>query len=348
MTMTVGEVKQALISLLPPRLVEWMDFEEGGDFDLWYEAMAEELLADGVEQVEALTPEMSPWTSTATGIAAWEAALGLSQTRTAVAGSIEQRRAQVISHLRARGTPTKALIRRVVAPLLGYSDPSQLEIIECDRSALTTLHTYTNSDGAVMATDTSESQTVTVLDDPAVSKGGIQLSITVITTRPEDLRVVVFGPSTSGDYPDAVVDFPVGTMRGGGDNGVDPVTYVLRSPDAAGCDIFGEWRMQLTTGTDVGCELVEWSLFVEAVGRPSTGTGEGRGAEVFLWGAYADPALVGGNGTDPDYAAALAAIKRITPAHCVGHLICRTDGIPRSAGNGRRLLPGQFIPHYAP
>jgi len=58
-------------------------------------------------------------------------------------GTLEARRRAVISRLREYGPPTIPMIQSVLAPLFDYSDPADVVVLECDRAALRTAHTYT-------------------------------------------------------------------------------------------------------------------------------------------------------------------------------------------------------------
>jgi len=168
-------LRDELIAGFPPgNPIDWNDPE---GFGPEIEAIACALQDGGQDVLDQLRAELSPLTCSAAGVALWEQSLGLSQSRIAFAGTLNQRRAQVISKIRESGTPTLDAVRTVLNAYLQYADPSQIVILEANRPALRRLHTYLWSGAKTL----SVPATITwdVLDDAKVSPSGAQVDLSL-------------------------------------------------------------------------------------------------------------------------------------------------------------------------
>lgn len=275
-----------------------------------------------------LRVELMPSTSVAK-LPDWERALGLPATRRPP-DTTAGRQAAVVSKWREQGSYSLPEIRAILGPLFGYADPTVLQIIETDRSALRDLHTYANLTGIVAGAPVSVTQSVFVDDDAVVSRGGARITFT---------NLVV------GDFTDLTVRLtsPNGTIAtwtaAGAFSSAQPTPIVLRTLAHAGTPVRGSWSLQLST-TLAAVTLTSWSLFVEGARLDSAGY-DGRGAEQYYWGAYANPALEGA-AAPTDHDAGLRAIERIKPAHTRGAVLTTLAPQPGA------LIPSQFIPRQNP
>lgn len=126
-----AELKNTLLSSLPPGVSEQL----APDVVEHFGAVAA-TMQHGLDAVDLLAVNASPLTAGSERLRDWERYLGIADTRTALWGTLDARRAAVVSRLREYGTPTSAMIRAVLAPLLGYSDSSTLTLLEPSRSSI--------------------------------------------------------------------------------------------------------------------------------------------------------------------------------------------------------------------
>lgn len=313
--LTTDQAKAFLLSLLPPGFTRWFDFSDGSFGDLILEGAAEQFaltISAGAFEVGA---NSNPMTLMVTGLAAWEAALGLAATSIALGGDYAERLAQIISRLREVGACTVPNIRAVVQPFLQYDDPDEIEVVQCNRAALRTEHTRIDGTGIHIAGGGTVTQTQMVRDDAKVSKGGVQ--------------VLLFGWNATGGYDDITITLtgPDATAKewtGGAPliSGSDPL--YLYAPEFAGKDIFGEWELEVVKVAN-NLDSNDWELFVEGIGRDSTGR-DGLGAAIFEYGVFVDPTKTGASAI-LDYDAIERAMARFRPGHTVGRVILGSSSV---------------------
>lgn len=314
---TVADVKALLVGLLPPgidRLISLADGDGGtGDY---LGAIAEALKAYGTDLVDDVRANVNP--ATVTGkIPDWEGALGLDGSNTAQFGTDAERRAAIVSRLREWGASTLQNVRAAVAPLFQYSDPSQIQIIECQRDELTTEHTYPLTPGTIAAS-TSTDFPVVVPDQGLVSKGGVRIQVNITAPELADIGISLVDPSGTVTQVAAV-----GTLGSGMTTSQQFDFWI----DKSGVDIGGTWKVRIqndnaATGT---VNAVESSLFLEGIGRPvEFSEPQGLGAAIFTFAVVFDPAK--SSIPAPDWQACATALRRVTPAHCVGYIARTMDG----------------------
>ena len=309
----------ALLGAFPPGVPERM--AEGPGSPLAHLGALGEALAASLTCLDELADSATPLTASSGRLLEWERLLGLPVGR----GTLSARRAAVISRLRARGAPTLAMVRGVLAPLLD-AEPSSIVILEADRDALRDLHSYAwvGSAGFGLVAATFKFR---VLDDARVSGSGAQLDLTL--DHP-DLSTVTVALTA----PDGTTKTRTGIGRGAVAGDVVRVYFKDLAGAAAGGVTGGYW---VVTIYDIGLSgtVTAAALFVEGFVRDSTRR-DGLGAAAFSWAAVADPAVCG-PGADLD--AARAALSRISYAARPGSLV-----EPNSSFGDVAALPGEAIP----
>lgn len=326
---TLEQVRQAFKTAFPPGADDLYDWDNP-DTDIYKLTVAAATILKyyGFDYADFLRSEFQPLT-TVVKLADWESAYGVSTTAQSVTAV---RQNAVIAKLRESGGSTRDNIRLAVEPNLGYlgSNIGTLQIVECDRTALTALHTYSNATGAAILAAGNTSQSVTVPDDGLVSIAGVKLTVTLTSTAVDNISFVLNGPG-SGGLP-ASVTWPAGALGKGSVTSQQFTLYDIVSSPAK--NITGAWTLQITAGS-ANVTLVSWSLFVEGIGLDSSGH-DGLGSAIFDWGAYADPA----KNINADFLAARNSINKISPAHTVGHLLLTISAIPDNS----TTLPGACYP----
>jgi uncharacterized protein YmfQ (DUF2313 family) len=306
---TQADVKRLLISLFPDGSADLYALDNTDLIGGWINSLAGALKDCGADRLEALIRELNPATISE-NIAAWEAATGLSQTPIALYGSTEQRKNAVLTVLRMRGSFSLDDMRAILQPYFLYADPTQIEILEPNRTAQRTAHTYA---GVALGPAPAVFGSVSVADDPRVSPAGATLYFTISTTRLDGLTVTISGPG--GNIGQRVPGF-FDTEQ----TIVVNQAYKVSFPEFAGKAIRGTWRVEFFNSALVNVTISAWALFVEGLGMNYTGTppapnGQGLGAALFQFVAVADPAKLG-TGYDLDGAA--RALTRWKPAHTQG------------------------------
>ena len=327
---TIEQVRTGLKSLFPPGADLLYDWDNTSDpSELWKltTGIATWLQQYGFAFIDLIRQEVNPLTLIAK-LPDWEGVLGITQnTASAVNKWIATRQAAVLSKMRESGATTIGALRAVLEPLLGYSGGNlgTLVVYECNRAGLTAAHTYANTTGASIGSNSNTSQTVYVSDDGGVSAAGVQLQVTVTSTNPEQLSFVLTGPtSTQGQTAgtgQASVTWAAGILPVG--SVTSTTFYLYEHATSAGKYITGNWTLQINTGA-AACTLVSWSLFTEGgFARDAYGS-SGLGADVFTFAIYAD----GNKTVNPDLTAASKAITRMEPGYSQGVLIQNASANP--------------------
>jgi len=336
---TTDAVRRLIVSLLPPGAADLYDLDNS-DADVYrlLDGIATFIRANVSDLLDVLRDEVNPATAT-DKIADWETALGLTQTALAQQGAsaITLRRQQVVARLREFGASSIPNIRAALQPLMQYGPAATIEIVECDRSALSTEHTYTFGTGAIPAGGTL-SKSVVVPDDAMVSLSGVTLNITLTHPVPTDLTINVTAPDATG-FVYTLADYHI-------DSSASATAYVLRKPDATGTtSIAGTWSLLISDGGIDGGTLDACTVTVEGIGRDSL-RNDGLGAAQFDWGVIVDETKVD-SAVSPwtmDYGAIDAVIQRWNPAHCIGNVIRVYDGSDEAIPDDATEIPTNAIP----
>ena len=313
---------EALLGAFPPGVPERL--AEGPGSPLAHLGAIGETLAASLGALDELADSATPLTASAGRLLDWERLFNLPVGR----GTLPARRAGVVSRLRARGAPTLAMVRGVLAPLLD-AEPASIVILEADRAALRELHTYewAGSLGFGLVAATFK---IRVNDDARVSGSGAQLDLTLTHDDVATITVQLTAP-------DGTTKTRSGIGRGAAAGDTVRVYFKDLAGAAAGGPLGGTWTVSIY---DMGLSgiVTAASLFVEGFGRDSTRR-DGLGAAIFDWAAVADPAVMG-PGADLD--AARAALARISYAARPGSLVEPTFG--DVAALPGEALPGATVP----
>lgn len=324
MALNVRDVMAVIRQLAPPgRMYDWFT-TTAKIYKLIY-ATAEFFKTYGFDLVDTLRNELYPPTMT-NNLDKFEGALGISETLVARYGTTAQRRNAVLAKMRESGGLTKRNVQAIVGAILGYADNAALEVIECDRSGLRLKHSYARGEDVSLASGSTTDIDLSVrYDGGVVSAAGAQLELYFDTNDLSTFSVTLTGPD--------------GTAKTW-NRGWSASPLVLFAKEFAGAAIKGRWRISITQTSGSTRTLQSASaLFVEGVAKDQATAGA-----VFHWGAYADPALVGGSGVPEDLPTAQRAVRRIRHAHHEANLILSKAAYPSVTSGLNALIPGRFVP----
>lgn len=323
-----AELKNTLLSSLPPGVSDQL----APDVVEHFGAVAS-TMQHGVDVVDTLAINASPLIAGSERLRDWERYLGTADTRTALWGTLDARRAAVISRLREYGTPTSAMIRAVLAPLLGYSDSSTLTLLEPSRTSIRTTNEYLGSLGNASMSLVSPGIWIFWVSDGGRCAGVPVLDVTITTT--DDNTATAIGLQGPSGQLYMVYDKLRGTAA--------TQTYRVYFPAAvAETSVMGRWRAfvylsGVNTGTFDGARL-----FVEGVDRSG-----GKASGLYEWAAVFEPTKSSGS---PDFPAALAAAGRLGLATRRGGIVHIADaGVGLAAGDygmipSDNAVPSEFVP----
>lgn len=321
--LTLDEVQDRIIASLPRDVDKVYDLTPTGDYYKYFRAMAMLLKVYGFDLIDTVRLEIVPYLSRYK-LPDWERIFGLATSFVAKRGTIPQRQAQVLGSWRgaAGQGSTFEIVRATLAPLLGYENAADLQVIETSQSLLRTQHSLNGIEVTAPTGGTTSGTILVTNDGGIVSQAGIRL------------------------MPDQTV-------------GTYPVTYTLTAPDGvttkswtlaerneylygkefAGADVYGAWTFSVTNNTG-GTVIVDGQLFVEGIG-----VGQETGGAIFHWGIYADPALMGVV-TPANLTATRNAISKLTFDHCFsdGSLIQSTAPYPDTDSGAHASIPDECIP----
>jgi uncharacterized protein YmfQ (DUF2313 family) len=260
----------------------------------------------------------------------WERALNLvpGTQNVGTNRTIPQRRQAIVGKLRESGASTLANIRAAVAPVLGYSDPSTLQVLETNRAALTAKHTYNDGNATLSVTSGNTVTRLINVADAGFPAGGVQLVLNLTNNVSSSWKVILTAPNGSTNYTWQGFSF--------GFNAGDD-TYLYAPSTFAAADIYGTWTVAVK---NVSGSTQAWSsanLFVEGL------TNGGTGADIYYWGIYVDPSLA----NSPDFAAAKASMLRVNPAHAAFFIITDIGNggpYPDTVSGPHEAIPNQCLP----
>ncbi len=307
--MTQEEVKRLLISLLPEGSEDLYALGNGDVIGGILNSLGGSLKDTITDRYDALVRNLNPSTMDE-ATPDWEAATGLSNAPIAIYGTANQRKQAVLAALRTRGAFSLDDIRAILQPYFLYVDSSQIPLIEPDRAALKTAHTYA---GSALGPSPLCRGSVTVLDDPRVSPAGAIANFTITTARLDAVIVTLQAPDGRfGQRPEFYLDTEQTT--------VTAQTYRVCFPELRGAAIKGAWTLELVSAAGVNITVSAWSVYVEGLGFSYAGTppvpvSQGLGAAMFDFVAVADPTKLG---TGYDLDGAQRSLTRWKPAHTQG------------------------------
>ena len=188
---TAQDITDELIAGMPEGFTDLFDMADPDGPGPLFTALGEALATCAIDRLDDLRDQLVPTTCSSATLADWEAALALAESRLARAGTVGQRRAQVIARLREWGAPTLDLIRRVVYSYLGYTSPADVVIRESDRDALRGLHTYRWTGARTIGPAEID---LAVADGGTVGPGGASVDICCSTDELASFAVTLFAP----------------------------------------------------------------------------------------------------------------------------------------------------------
>mgnify|MGYP001013479294 FL=1 len=275
-SLTKQDVRDELASAFPPGLEAVVNVD-GGIFGGLIDHDAEVIADTVITSVDQLSLDSCPLTCGADRLVEWESNLSLSATKTALTGTQDQRRNQVISRLRLRGAMTLAKIRAVVAPCLDMA-AADVEVIEPDAAEQRSLHTYQQGSlgGGSFTVVVIQTVDFWVNDDGPVSPAGAQVDVQVTCADLSKLIGRLYAPD--GTY----VTLPSGRF---GRGAAVAQTVRLHFPTIRAPRVMGKWSLSVWSEVGTGSVDDAW-LFVEGTGRSSS-------LAKFEYGVVVDSALVG-------------------------------------------------------
>lgn len=322
------ETRESLLASLPPGVSAQL----APDVVAHFGAVAA-TMQHGLDAVDLLAVNASPLTAGSERLRDWERYLGISDTRTALFGTVDARRAAVISRLREYGTPTAEMIRAVLAPLLGYSDSSTLTLLEPSRTSIRSTNEYLGTVGNATMSMVSPGIWIFWVSDGGRCAGVPVLDVTITTTSDNaDTAIGLQAPSGQ-----LYVAFS--KIRGTATS----QTYRVYFPEAAAeSSVMGRWRAFVyLSGVNTGT-FDAARLFAEGVARDG-----GKAGGVFEWAAVYEPTKSSGS---PDFPAALAAAGRLGLATRRGGIIHIADAaVGLAVGDysmvpSDNAVPSEFVP----
>jgi subtilisin-like proprotein convertase family protein len=309
---TADDALDLLIQLLPRGASKLYGlWQKSGDPYNFYAGIADALKAFCYDYLALLRAEINPQTATYK-LGDFEAALGIAGTHTSLFGTPAARRAAIISKFREQGAFTVSNLRGILGPLLGYADPTQLKIVEADRAALTTAHTYAGPTFTVANVANNQTSQVFVKDDGGCSDAGAALTINVTCANPAQLQITLTTSNQgAGENGQMSVTWPRGALPATA-SGQSITLYTRQIADIFGAKITGWWT--LNVDNSVGHQSItvnSWSVFVEGGSTRDVAGNSGRGMAMHEWSAVFETAK---STSTPDFLAATLALARISPA----------------------------------
>jgi len=325
-----AQVRQLLLSGMPPGSDDLWDFRSGTVVGRLFTALAAGHKATAHDYLELQRREGNPLTMVS-DIPDWEQTLSLSQSATALFGTTDQRRGQVLSCLRQSAEATFDNIRAIVQPFFNYSNPAQIQIIEADRAQLTAAHTYAGQFlPLTVAAGGVGSTFFRVVDEGRVSPAGLWLFLNIDSTN-ITLTTFTLREPRGGSTTFASIDTGAVTAK----------DYSLASRKFLDLSTVGLWELTINC-LGAGLTLNSAGLFVEGQGFSPNGV-EGLGGAAHTWAVVFDASKVA-PGMTSDLPGAYLALRRIKPAHTSFTLTLAANGQAFAIPDTDSAIPDQGIP----
>jgi len=321
MSISLAEVRELLIQALPAGSTDFYDLETPeAKISRLFTALSQMVKRYGFDTVDQLFLEINPFTIVQ-DIPDWEIAAGLIGTRTALLGSTNQRRNQIIGTLRGSGSFSLEDFRAAIEPFYKYQLAQRIRIVEPNRDNLRALHSYGFHDSGsihiVMGSPVTLTLDLTNVDDFITTDTGAILSFDYYGLDLRDLRITI-SPVSFGIFPliygSSDAPFPAFA-----DFDFVPIKIYLKQyanipSKLISNNVWQKWSVQFST---VGTSFYfrNPTLFAEGMGRATPPKiGEGLSSSMFFWNPLAETTLLGSN---PDIQGADLLLKKIKPAHTV-------------------------------
>lgn len=314
MSISLAEVRELLIQALPAGSTDFYDLETPeAKISRLFTALSQMVKQYGFDTVDQLFLEINPFTIVQ-DIPDWEIAAGLIGTRTALLGSTDQRRNQIIGTLRGSGSFSLEDFRSAIEPFYKYQLAQRIRIVEPNRDNLRALHSYgTLTEYTVMVGTPLHLNLPINSDDFTVTDTGVIVSF----EYDGDLRSIHIDFFNSGGVttiPNSHSFFP---MTGVTTGYIPILTYWPKyagQPDP----FFGmvnQWEfydIQISANVS-NFKIRNIRVFVEGIGRATPPKiGEGLSSSMFFWNPLAETPLLGSN---PDIQGVDTLLTKIKPAH---------------------------------
>jgi hypothetical protein len=308
--LSLTEVNDSLVERLPDGARQFYDLEPGGDYYKFFLAIADTLKVYGFDLVDLLRLEISPATCRYK-LPEWERIFGLQLSRTTLLGTIPQRQAQVVSawRLSAGQGSSIPVVQAILGPVLGYADPTQLQIVEMPYATEEANRTHSNGALIAIVGGGSAVRTVTVGANALVSSAGARLVIDGLSvSSTADYSITLRGPDATTKV---WANDPMPFVN-------SPTTTWLFAPEFAGKACDGTWTVTFSSASH-NLSITDLAVVVDDIGR-SDGGFDGLGAAQFQWSVVVDHALAGVTQA-ADFAAAGRALAKISQAHTQATLV---------------------------
>lgn len=322
------ETRESLLASLPPGVRDTL----ADDVIALFDATASTIDISALAAVDTLDADTTPLTCGSDRLRRWEKDLGISDTRTALWGTLDARRAAVISRLREYGTPTAEMIRAVMAPLLGYSDSSTMTLLEPSRTSIRNTNEYLGTVGNATMSMVSPGIWIFWVSDGGRCAGAPVLDVTITTSGDNDDTAIGL------QAPSGQLYVVYGKLRGTATS----QTYRVYFPEAAAESVMGRWRAFVyLSGANTGT-VDAARLFVEGVDRSG-----GKASGLYEWAAVYEPLKSSGS---PDFPATLAAAGRLGLVTQRGGIVHVADAAVGLAVGDYAMIPNdnavpsEFVP----
>lgn len=269
----------------------------------------------------------------------------------------EELRALVIARLREYGAePNIFNVAAAVGVVLGYADPTQLQVLEISAAALRAACEYVETipGGVAIPVALGFDPPATPLtrlapwcyDGGAVWGSGARLELGFNLPAGTTIRARLTGPDGTRKEWAPLTQW-------------DPrSTVVLYAPEFAGKSVHGRWRLDLYRTAAPAASLLSWRLLAPGAPRayvgpkvdppttypqprsvPNVVRQAGLAQWKFWWGVFADPAKLSAK-TAADFGAARQALSRFRLAPAKADLILSKSPIPDASTS----LPDSCVP----
>lgn len=362
-TVNDAEARQLVRGALPGSTFHDFDDSTSPDAELlaWFAQMFKRL---GWDLLDLMARELDPRTAVLK-LREMRAIWGVTQDPP----RLPEQRALVIARMREYGGPTSLFAAAAaVGVVLGYADPSLLEIMEISADQLKAALRYNYPFGGAVPVAASFDATNLILRTPylydggAVWDAGSKLFLRFDAVCGKEIHARLVGPDgTTVDWSPITrwqeVDQHVLFGKGHARKAVHgPWTLYLRRTGGPAVNLLGDLG-PLGPGSSlyvagapaayVGPAVALPTAPPQPASVPNVVRNAGLGRHKFWWGVYADPALLSVK-TAADFGAARAALGRLRHGYQAADLILSKAPIPTDPGDpmtaGRQALPDMCVP----